>query len=128
MLTKQNIQRGLFTELNKRKGLAIWLTAILFVSIVCYVLYIAAYINGANLHNDHLSFSVHYVTIPIGAFVILFLAIFLVCYYYLDLYKIKNGKIEFTEETLYQKTIESVSYYHAQKRKTHYISVKVELW
>ena len=105
------------TEINKRKALAIWLTTILFVSIICYVVYIVAYINGTDLHNDRLSFSVPYVAIPIGAFVILFLAIFLVCYYYLDLYKIKNGKIEFTEEKLYQKTIESVSYYHRTEKE-----------
>ena len=117
MLTKQNIQRELLTELNKRKALAIWLTAILFVSIICYVGYIVAYINGTDLHNDRLSFSVPYVAIPIGAFIILFLAIFLVCYYYLDLYKIKNGKIEFTEDKLYQKTIESVSYYHRTEKE-----------
>ena len=112
MLTKQNIQRELLTELNKRKALAIWMTAILFVSIICYVIYIVAYINGEDLQNDRLSFSVPYVAIPIGAFVILFLTIFLAYYYYLDLYKIKIGKIEITEEKLCQKAIEYVSYYH----------------
>ncbi len=117
MLTKQNIQRELLIELNKRKALAIWLTAILFVSIICYVIYIVAYINGADLQNDRLFFSVTYVALPIGAFVILFLSIFLVCYYYLDLYKIKNGKIEFTEEKLYQKAIEDVSYYHRTEKE-----------
>ena len=30
---------------------------------------------------------------------------------------IKNGKIEFTEEKLYQKTIESVSYYHRTEKE-----------
>ena len=78
MLTKQDIQRELLVELSKRKALAIWLTAFLFVSIICYVLYIVAYINGTDLQNDRLSFSVPYVAISIGAFVILFLAIFLV--------------------------------------------------
>lgn len=112
MLTKQNIQRELLTELNKRKALTIWLTAFLFVSIICYVVHIVAYINGTYLHNDRFSFSTPYIAIPIGAFVIPFLAIFLVCYYYLDLYKIKSGKIEFTEEKLCQKAIEYVSYYH----------------
>jgi hypothetical protein len=117
MLTKQNIQRELLIELNKRKTLAIWLTAILFVSIVCYVIYIFAYINGADLQNDRLSFSVPYVAIPIGSFVILFLAIFLARYYYLDLYKIKIGKIEITEEKLCQKAIESVSYHHRSEKE-----------
>ena len=112
MLTKQVIQRELLVELSKRKALAIWLTAFLFVSIICYVIYIVGYINGADLQNDSLSFSVPCVAIPIGAFVILFLAIFLACYYYLDLYKIKIGKIEITEEKLCQKAIEYVSYYH----------------
>ena len=117
MLTKQDIQRDLLTELNKRKALALWLTACLFVSIICYVIYIVAYINGTDLQNDRLSFSVPCVAIPIGAFVILFFAIFLVCYYYLDLYKIKYGKIEFTEEKLYQKVIEDVSYYHRTEKE-----------
>ena len=117
MLTKQNIQRELLAELNKRNALAVWLTAILFVSIICYVTYIVAYINGVDLQNDRLSFSVPYVAIPIGAFVILFLAIFLVCYYYLDLYKINNEKIEITEGKLYQKAIEDVSYYHRTEKE-----------
>lgn len=117
MLTKQNIQRKLLTKLNKRKALAFWLTAILFVSIIFYVLYIVAYINGADLQNDRLSFSVPYVAIPIGAFVILFLTIFLAHYYYLDLYKIKIGKIEITEEKLCQKAIEYVSYYHRTEKE-----------
>ena len=117
MLKKQNIQRAHLTELNKRKALAIWLTAILFVSIICYVIYIVAYINGADLQNDRLSFSVPYVAIPIGAFVILFLTIFLAYYYYLDLYKIKIGKIEITEEKLCQKAIEYVSYYHRTEKE-----------
>ena len=117
MLTKQDIQRELWVELSKRKTLAIWLTAFLFVSIICYVLYIVAYINGVDLQNDRLSFSVPYVAIPIGAFVILFLVIFLVCYYYLDLYKINNEKIEITEGKLYQKAIEDVSYYHRTEKE-----------
>ena len=117
MLTKQDIQRELLVELSKRKALEIWLTAFLFVSIICYVLYIVAYINGVDLQNDRLSFSVPYVAIPIGAFVILFLAIFLVCYYYLDLYKINNEKIEITEGKLYQKAIEDVSYYHRTEKE-----------
>ena len=49
MLTKQDIQRELWVELSKRKTLAICLTAFLFVSIICYVLYIVAYINGVDL-------------------------------------------------------------------------------
>ena len=117
MLTKQNIQRELLIELNKKKTLAIWLTAILFVSIVCYVIYFFAYINEADLQNDRLSFSVPYVAIPIGSFVILFLAIFLALYYYLDLYKIKIGKIEITEEKLCQKAVEDVSYYRRTEKE-----------
>lgn len=117
ILTKQDIQRELLEELNKRKPLAIWLTVIFFVSIICYVIYIVAYINGADLKNDRLSFSVPFVAMLIGPFVILLLAIFLVCYYYLDLYKIKNEKIEFTEEKLYQKAIEDVSYYRRTEKE-----------
>ena len=117
MLTKQNIQRELLAELNKRKPLAFWLTAVLFASIICYVIYIIAYINGADLQNDRLSFSVPFAAIPIGAFVILFLTIFLTCYYYLDLYKIKIGKIEIKEEKLCQKAIEDVSYYHRTEKE-----------
>ena len=117
MLTKQDIQRDLLAELNKRKALAIWLTALLFVSIVCYVIYIVAYINGVDLKNDRLTFAVPYVAIPICAFVILFLAFFLLRYYHLDLFIIKIGKIEITEKKLYQKTIEDVSYYHRTEKE-----------
>jgi len=117
MLTKQDIQRELLIELSKRKALAIWLTAFLFVSIICYVIYIIKYINGADLQNDRLSFSVPCVAIPIGAFVILFLPIYLACYYYLDLYKIRIGKIEITEEKLCQKAVEDVSYYRRTEKE-----------
>ncbi len=116
-ITKQNIQQELLTKLNKRKTVAIWLTTISFMSIICYVIYVIAYINGSDWKNDRLSFSVPSVAIPIGAFVILFLLIFLVRYYYLDLYKIKTGKIEITEEQLYQKAIEYVSYYRRSEKE-----------
>lgn len=117
MITKQNIQRELLNNLNKRKTVAIWLTAFSFVSIVCYVMYIIAYINGVNLKNDRLSFSFPFVAIPVGTFVILFLVIFLVRYYYLDLYKIKAGKFEFAEDQLCQKAIEYVSYYRSSEKE-----------
>ena len=54
-ITKQNIQRELLNELNKKKTFTIFLTAVLFVSIIFYVIYIAAYINGIDLKNDRLS-------------------------------------------------------------------------
>ncbi len=117
MITKQNIQRELLTELTKRKAAAIWLTTISFVSIICYVIYVIAYINGVNFKNNRLSFSIPSVAIPIGAFLILFLVIFLLRYYYLDLYKIKTRKFEITEERLYQKAIENVSYYRRSEKE-----------
>ncbi len=117
MITKQNIQRELLSKLNKRKAVAIWLTAFSFVSIICYVIYVIAYINGVNLKNDRLSFSTPSVALPIGAFIILFFIIFLLRYYYSDLYKIKTRKFEITEERLYQKAIENVSYYRRSEKE-----------
>jgi len=117
ILTKQDIQRDLLTELNKRKALVIWLSAFLFVAMICYVMYIVAYINGSDFQNDRLSFSTPCVAIPIGAFTIPFLVAFLVCYYYLAFYKIKSGKIEYIEEKLYKKAIEDISYYHRTEKE-----------
>ncbi len=116
MITKQNIQRELLNNLNKKKAVAIWLTAFFFVSIISYVMYIACII-GINSKNDHLSFPIHSLAIPIGAFVILFFVIFLLRYYYLDLYKIKTSKFEITEERLCQKAIEYVSYYRRSEKE-----------
>lgn len=117
-ITKQNIQQELLNELNKKKTFTIFLTAVLFVSIIFYVIYIAAYINGIDLKNDRLSFSAPYLTIPLGAFIILFFTMFLICYYYLDLYKIKTGKFEIKEDQLYQKATEHISYYRRSEKET----------
>lgn len=116
-ITKQNIQEDLLTELNKRRALAIWLTAVLCVSIILFAAYIIAYINGADLQSDRLFFFAPIVAMPVGACVILALAIFLAFYYYSDLYKIKTGKIGITEEKLCQKAIESVSYYRRSEKE-----------
>ena len=116
-ITKQNIQEDLLTELNKRRALAIWLTAVLCVSMLLFVAYIIAYVNGADFQSDRPFFFAPIVAIPVGACVILFLAIFLALYYYLDLYKIKTGKIGITEEKLCQKAIESVSYYRRSEKE-----------
>ena len=116
-ITKQDIQKDLLTELNKRRALAIWLTAVLCVSIILFAAYIIAYINGADLQSDRLFLFAPIVAIPVGACVILFLAIFLAFYYYSDLYKIKTGKIGITEEKLCQKAIESVSYYRRSEKE-----------
>jgi hypothetical protein len=115
-ITKQNIQEDLLTELNKRKALAIWLTAVLCVSIILFAAYIIAYINGADLQSDRPFFFAPIVAMPVGACVILLLAIFL-AFYYSDLYKIKTGKIGITEEKLCQKAIESVSYYRRSEKE-----------
>ena len=88
------------TELNKRRALTIWLTAVSCVSMLFFVAYIIAYVNGADLQSDRPFFFAPTVAMPVGACVILFLAIFLALYYYLDLYKIKTGKIGITEENL----------------------------
>lgn len=116
-ITKHNIQEDLLTELNKQRALAIWLTAVLCVSIILFAAYIIAYINGADLQSDRPFFFSPIVAIPVGACVILFLAIFLAFYYYFDLYKIKTGKIGITEEKLCQKAIESVSYYRRSEKE-----------
>ena len=116
-ITKHNIQEDLLTELNKQRALAIWLTAVLCVSIILFAAYIIAYISGSDLQSDRPFFFAPIVAIPVGACVILFLAIFLALYYYLDLYKIKTEKIGITEEKLCQKAIESVSYYRRSEKE-----------
>ena len=87
-ITKQNIQKDLLTELNKRRALAIWLTAVLCVSIILFAAYIIAYINGADLQSDRPFFFAPIVAIPVGACV-----------------------------KLCQKAIESVSYYRRSEKE-----------
>lgn len=115
-LTKQVIQKELLSKINKRKALSVWLTAFLFIAIICYVIYLVAYTNGG--HTD--KFFVVSITTP---FILLFFTVFLLDYYYINLYKSKKGLFNITEEKLCEKEKELVRYYRrTEKENSLYFS------
>ena len=88
----------------------IWLTAVLCAAMISYVIYVVCYANGMDLENDRLSFATAYIVIPTIPFVILLLTVFLLDFYYVDIYKVKKGKFKIIEEKLYDKQKEQIKY------------------
>ena len=91
IITKQDIQRDLLALLNKRKTVTVSLTAIVSIFALLYVIYVSLYANGIYLPTHSLIFSPTEVMV-IVPIVILLMVGFLVCYYYLKFFEIKNGK------------------------------------
>lgn len=117
IITKQDIQCDLLAVLNKRKVVAIWLTVFLCVSTLLYILYAVLYANGVYLPPHRLSFVSPTAVMIIVPIVLLFLAIFLLNYYYSSLYKIKTENYEIIEDKLCQKEKNFVSYYHRTEKE-----------
>ena len=123
-LTKQDIQKELLTKLNKRKGVAIFLTAIVIIGIILYPIHLINYLNGIPLDYTSGVRSTD-ITPTVAMFVIPLLIIFLVItvfyLYYADLYKIKKGNFEIIENKLCQKDKEWRHYYkNSQKENSLY--------
>ena len=101
-LTKQDIQKELLTKLNKRKGITIFLTAIVIIGIILYPIHLINYLNGIPLDYTGGVRSPD-ITPTVAMFVILLLIIFFVIavfyLYYIDLYKIKKEKFEIIEDS-----------------------------
>ena len=123
-LTKQDIQKELLTKLNKRKGVAIFLTAIVIIGIILYSIHLINYLNGIPLdytggvRSPDITPTVAMFVIPL---LIIFLVITVFYLYYADLYKIKKGNFEIIENKLCQKDKEWRHYYkNSQKENSLY--------
>ena len=119
-LTKQDIQKELLTKLTKLKGIAIFLTAIVIIGIILYPIHLLNYLNGTAFDYTG-GFRSPDITPTVAMFVLPLLIIFLVItvfyLYYIDLYKIKKGKFEITEDKLCQKDKELRQYYRRSKKE-----------
>ena len=119
-LTKQDIQKELLTKLNKLKGVAIFLTAIIIIGIILYPIHLINYLNGTPFDYTG-GFRSPDITPTVAMFVIPLLIIFLVItvfyLYYADLYKIKKEKFEIIEDKLCQKDKEWRRYYKNEQKE-----------
>ena len=123
-LTKQDIQKELLTKLNKLKGVAIILTAIVIIGIILYPIHLINYLNDIPLdytggvRSPDITPTVAMFVLPL---LIIFLVITVFYFYYADLYKIKKGKFEIIEDKLCQKDKEWRHYYkNSQKENSLY--------
>ncbi len=124
VLTKQDIQKDLLTKLNKRKGIAIYLTVIVIICIILYPIDLLNYLNGTpfdytgGVKSPNLTPTEAMFFVPL---LIIFFVITVFYLYYADLYKIKKGKFEIIEDTLCQKDKEWRHYYkNSQKENSLY--------
>ena len=124
LITQNDIRRDLLAKINKAKKLSIFLTIIIAVAIPAYILFIINYANIMVEYTDHhlagrgLHPALGLFIIPI---VILFFVIFLLDFYYIDLFKAKKGKFSIIEEKVYQKKKELIFYYrHSEKENSLY--------
>lgn len=136
-LTKQDIQKELLAKLNKLKGISIFLTVIIIISIILYPIHIINYLNGTpfdytgGFKSPDLAPAVAMVLMPI---LILFFIAIVLYIYYIDLYNIKKGNFRITEEKLCQKEVELRRYYrHTEKENSLYfrlgrVAVKKEVY
>ena len=113
-LTKQDIQKELLTKLNKRKSVAIFLTANVIIGIILYPIHLINYLNGTpfdytgGVRSPDITPTVAMFVIPL---LIIFLVITVFYLYYIDSYKIKKEKFEIIEDKLCQKDKEWRRYY-----------------
>ena len=120
-LTKQDIQRDLLIALNKRKAVTVWLTIYFGISILFYITYSILYVKGIHLSPRHLTFVSPSVVMVIVPFIILIIAGFLTCYYYLKFFEIKRGRFSISKERLSQKGHELKRYYrHTEQENVLY--------
>ena len=122
LLTKQDIQRDLFTELNKIKLPIIFFTAFLCISVLAYAYLVGLAVKGLALPEGtkHGQFGLE-ARLVIFSPLILFFAGVLFHVYYGKLLKIKNGKFYITKEQLSQKKKEQkLSYRRVALENTLY--------
>ena len=114
ILTKYDVQKDLLIKLNKCKGISVFLTSVVIISIILYPIHLINYLNdapfdyaGIGIFPD-LTPEIAMVVMPL---LIIFFAVSVFYLYYIDLYKIKKSKFEIIEDTVYQKDKEWRFYY-----------------
>lgn len=123
-MTRQDIQKELLAKLNKVKGVSVFLTVIIIVSLILYPIHLVNYLGGTPL--DYTGGIKSPDLIPRAAMflmpiLILFFIIVVLCIYYIDLYNIKKGNFRITEEKLCQKEKELRRYYkHTENENALY--------
>lgn len=119
-ITRQDIRQALLVKINKAKKLSIFLTIVTVIAIPSYILFI---LNFANIMVEYTSGhlaggGVHPAFgLVIGPFVIVFFVLFLLNFYYIDLYKATTGRFLIIEEKLYQKKEELITYYRRTEKE-----------
>ncbi|MBE6638086.1 MAG: hypothetical protein E7616_01320 [Ruminococcaceae bacterium] len=108
ILTFEMIQQDFIHETQKRRALSVWLTALLLLGMIGYIVLC---VTGLVLQNDSLSISVVFL-MPL---LLLLIIVFLLKFYYIDFYKIKNGQFSIVTEELYEKKKEQTLYYRELK-------------
>ena len=120
ILTKQDIQKELLTDLNKRKSISIFLTAIVIVGIILYPIHLINYLNDmpfdytGGVRSPDITPTVAMLLIPL---LIILLAIFVFYLYYIDFYKIKKCEFEIIEDVVCQKDKELRHYYRSSQKE-----------
>lgn len=120
-LTKQDIKAALLSKLNQKRAVVIWLTALFIAAILFYIGYIALYLHRIDFE-PHRFYTVSPVAvITIVPIILASLAVFLLRYYYLNLFMIKTNNFQIVEEKLCQKEKMLVDYYrHSEKENVLY--------
>ena len=113
-LTMDDIACDLGERLRKKRPAALWLTAFLSVALFAFFYSIAS-INSVKTDGNPV------VAVLIFLTFFLLLGAFLLDWFYIDLYNIKNRKFSIKKEKLLQKRIENVRYYrHTEKENLLY--------
>lgn len=111
ILTRQDIQKALTEKIHKKRSAALLVTAVDVLAAVCLLLYLPVLLTGNRLHT-YGGLHIHPAAILIlcPAVITLF-TLFVLKYYYIDLFRIKNGKFYFTKEKLITKEKKEISFY-----------------
>lgn len=137
ILTKQDIQKDLLAKLNDLKGVSIFLTVITTIGIILYPIHLINYLNGTpfdytgGIKSPDLTPKAAMFFIPV---VTIFFIVVVFYIYYIDLYNIKKGNFQISEEKLSLKENEWRQYYrHSEKENALYfrcgrVAVKKEVY
>lgn len=137
ILTEQDIQNDLLFQINKAKKLSVFLSVILAITVFFYISFVTNY---ADIMSQYMNGNLrgkcfHPVWgLLIGPAVIILFLVFLLNYYYIDLYQAKKGKFTIVKEAVSNKQKEQTTYYkHTEKENLLYfpcgkISVEKEVY
>ena len=86
-----------------------------------YIIYAVLYVDGVCLPSGSFTFFSSTAVMIIGPVIILLIAGFLICYYYLKFFEIKSGSFSISKEKLSQKEQEEKRYYrHTEQENALY--------